>query len=178
MWRDWCLQQWSHDREEAKDAWLNNDMKTWGLVFGVVGRRELKHVKPSPSSFTIKLVSSLGNTKQLLRQYSWNLYRGKKWSVFSFCFTKYPGITVYLQFKHSSDFQATEFFTNSCLNYPKNVQMWSVKGVLASKQKLLVHWAKNRWTCLYAFLALSHCVCKTYPWIIILTVEMEYINHN
>lgn len=99
-------------------------------------------------------------------------------SVFSFCFTKYLGITVYLQFKHSSDFQATEFFTNSCLNYPKNVQMWSVKWVLASKQKLLVHWAKNRWTCLYAFLALSHCVCKTDPWIIILTVEMEYINHS
>lgn len=30
------------------------------------------------------------------------------------------------------------FFTNSCLNYPKNVQMWSGKWVLASKQELRI----------------------------------------
>jgi len=87
-----------------------NDVKSWGLVFSVIGRQELKHIKPSPNSFTIKLVSSLGNTKQLLSQYSQNLHQGKNKVVSPFCFTKYPGTAVYLQYKLSSDFQAAAVF--------------------------------------------------------------------
>lgn len=155
-----------------------NDVKTWDLVFSVVVTQELKHVKPSPSSIPTKLVSSLGDTKNFSSNTRETYTEVRNEVVSPFFFTKSSG-TVYLQYKHSNDFQATAvFFTNSCLNYPKNVQMWSVKWVLASNQKLVVHWAKNWWTCLYAFLVLSHCFCKTYSWIIILPVKMEYINHN
>ena len=42
-------------KQKMLDSIIN--VKTSGLVFSVVGRQELKHIKPSPSSFTIKLVS-------------------------------------------------------------------------------------------------------------------------
>lgn len=100
----------------------------------------------------------------------------KKQGVLPFSFTGTQTEQLTYSIKWFSSYSS--FFTNSCLNYPKNAQMWSGKWVLASKHKFAVHWAKNRWTCLAASLGLSHRVCQTHPWAAILTAKMEYINHK
>lgn len=86
-----------------------NDVKTWGLVFSIVVRQELKHVKPSPSSIPTKLVSSLGNTKNFSANTRETYTEVRNEIVSPFFFTKSSG-TVYLQYKHSNDFQATAGF--------------------------------------------------------------------
>lgn len=163
-----------HMKGKEKSALDSITMGRFEVLYSVTVRKgNLSNppLIPSPSICSLNLPIPK-NSQPILLNSCWTRSEG----VLPLSFTRTQEEQLTYSMKWFSSY--SNFFTNSCLNYPKNAQMWSGKWVLASKQKFAAHWAKNRWTCLDASLGLSHWVCQTHSRAAILTAKMEYINHK